>query len=468
MYRFFLLCFLSVVSLGGLRGQDAHKIQQSIEEFSKDIDFKHSSIGIHVVRLSDGEELGAHNAKKSLATASVLKLLSTATALVQKGADFRYETPVSYTGELQKGILDGDIIIEGVGDPTFNSKYFANKDAVAELVEIIKDKGIKRINGDILLDESAFEGIVPNTWIWEDIANYYGATVHPLNYNDNLFELTFKTEKAGSLAKVIAISPKQELTIKSEVVASTINSDRAYVFGAPFGKERIVRGTLPQNRKSFTVKGALANPAIAFGKEVKQKLQKHGVFVKGEVRSTVGGQEKMQLGAILSPKLKDIIKETNYNSINLYAEAMLYLVEGCKTTAREDLLKALVAYWKNKDLDIEGLYLHDGSGLSHFNAANPSFFTALLRHLFKSSNGNTFKESLPISGKSGTLKYLGEGTPLSGKIYGKSGSMQQVCCYVGYLTTQSGEEVAFAVMLNNYKVANAKVRNKIAKMLLKW
>ncbi|PVX52567.1 D-alanyl-D-alanine carboxypeptidase/D-alanyl-D-alanine-endopeptidase (penicillin-binding protein 4) [Balneicella halophila] len=467
MRRSKLLIFLLLNAVVATFGQGAQTIHRSINEFVTDEDLKHASLGIHVIS-SNGEELGAYNAEKSLATASILKLLSTATVLEQKGADFRYETPVSYTGKLQNGLLNGSIVITGVGDPTFNSKYFKDKNAVNEIVYLLKSKGIKLISGDIFIDESAFDARVPSTWTWEDLGNYYGATVHPINYNDNLYKLTFTTAKAGSLAKITSVKPDLGLAIRSEVLASKIKADKAYIFGAPFSKERIVRGTLPEYRKIFTVKGSLPNPALAFGQALKKTLISSGIPVKGMVKITPCTETKIELGVISSPALRDIIKQTNHKSINLYAEALLYLVEGSKSTAREDLLKSLKNYWEGKGLGVDGLYLHDGSGLSHFNAANPSFFTALLRYMSESSQTGAFKKSLPLSGLNGTLKYLGKNTDLVGKAHAKSGSMQQVCCYAGYLKTQSGEEVAFAVMVNNYRGSTSKLRNKIAQLLMKW
>ncbi|PIE99510.1 MAG: D-alanyl-D-alanine carboxypeptidase/D-alanyl-D-alanine-endopeptidase [Paludibacter sp.] len=224
---------------------------------------------------------------------------------------------------------------------------------------------------------------------------------------------------------------------------------------------------MPQFRKSFVVKGAMPNPTITFGEAVKNALQKQGVQVTGKVKiNSVGIQEV--LGYIQSPTLKEIITKTNQHSVNLFAEAMLHLVKKSKSNQREDLLEALVEFWKNKGVNTDGLYLHDGSGLSHFNAMNSAFFTEILRYMAQTKVAGALKESLAVSGKSGTLKYLGKNTNLVGKVQGKSGSMQQVCSYVGYMTTQKGEKVAFAILLNNFSNSHSQIRKKIAKMLLKW
>ncbi len=211
----------------------------------------------------------------------------------------------------------------------------------------------------------------------------------------------------------------------------------------------------------------MPNPALTFGEDLKTALQKQGIRVLGKVQLQATKPQQI-LGYIQSPKLAEIIKRTNQNSVNLFAEAMLYLLKTNSTNTREELLQSLVKFWQSKGLHTKGLYLHDGSGLSHFDAINPAFFTELLRYMAHSKNAKVFTESLAVSGKSGTLKSLGKGTPLVGKVQGKSGSMRQVCSYVGYMTTQKGEKVAFAILLNNFSIPHYKIRQKISKMVLKW
>ncbi len=466
MRRIFI--FLVIVCCGyWVFAQPVTVIQKSIQKFVDDADFEHTAVGIHVVRLSDGKVLGTYEAQKSLATASTLKVVTTATALLQNGSDFRYKTPVGYTGKLQGGVLEGNLVIKGVGDPTFNSKYFPENDVVQKVVDLLNRQKIIQIKGNIVLDNSNFSGEVPPTWVWEDIGNYYGAALCSINYQDNTYKITFQTGKAGTKAKILNVTPKQNLTFENTVLASTVNADNAYIFGSPFSRERVIRGTLPQFRKSFTVKGSMTNPAISFGEAIKDALQKRGIRVLGQIKTnSVGIQEG--LGWIKSPTLKEIIAKTNQHSVNLFAEAVLHLVKNSKSNQREDLIEALIEFWKNKGVNTDGLYLHDGSGLSHFNAVNPAFFTEMLRYMEQTKVAGDFKESLAISGKSGTLKYLGKGSLLVGKVQGKSGGMQQVCSYVGYMTTQKGEKVAFAILLNNFSNSHSEIRQKIVKMLLEW
>lgn len=463
------LLLLVMLLFGALQLGVSQKVQKYIDDFVSDAALQHTNIGIHAVNVRTGEVLGAYEAQESMATASVLKLLTTATALEQKGANFRYATPISYTGEIVEGKLQGDLVIEGVGDPTFLSKYFPGDDALLQIARLLKNRGISRIEGNLVLDVSRFQSVVPPTWTWEDIGNYYGATVHAINFKDNFYELTFRTGVVGTKAEVLSTFPTQSLKIKSEVLSSKINADRAYIFGAPFSQERVLRGTLPENRKRFRVKGSMPNPPETFGNTLHLALRESGIVVEGSVKVS---KQKVKtvacLGTIMSPTLKAIVTEINRKSINLFAEALLLLSEGAAEQTAESHLNALKAFWKQKGLDVAGLCLHDGSGLSHFNAVPPKFFTDLLCYMKQSEKAAVFEKTLAVSGRIGTLEYLGKGTALTGRVKGKSGTMQQVCCYVGYLTTQSGEEVAFAVMLNNFSIPTYKVRQKIAKMLMKW
>lgn len=468
--RSFLSIFAFLFSCYGiLFAQDVQKIKKSIADFVNDTTFQHTNIGICVAKAQNEEIIAAYKAQKSLATASILKILTTATVLEQKGASFRYKTPVNYIGKIENGILRGNLIIQGVGDPTFNSKYFPGDNALKQIAQLLKEKGIRQIDGNLLIDISLVQSKTPRKWMWEDISNYYGATVHAVNFMDNFYKLTLRTGTAGTKAEILSTFPMQDLEIKSEVIASKMNADRAYIFGAPFSKERMVRGFLPQNKKYFSIKGAMPNPPQVFGKALLLTLKQVGITIRGGVEIAEKRANATNcLGTITSPTLKAIATETNRKSINLFAEALLLLTEDVNEHTINGHLKALKSFWKNKELEIDGLQLHDGSGLSFCNVVPPKFFVELLCYMKRSRQGKAFEETLSVSGINGTLKLLGRNTALTGKVKGKSGTMQQICCYVGYLTTQSGEEVAFAVMLNNFSISSHKARQKIAKMLMQW
>lgn len=456
-----LLCF-SLCAIFCTKLSATNTLPSKITEFVEDSIFRSATVGISFVSVESGHELGAYNAEKTLHTASLLKLLTTATVLSQKSDEWRYRTALSYSGVLENGVIVGNLIIKGVGDPTFNSRYFPQRDALQEIVSMLRERGVSEIEGNIVLDNSAFETHIPPTWLWEDLSNYYGAVVNPINYHDNSYTLSLETKEIGAVAHIIKHFPRQDLVFKSEVVASQFNSDNAYIFGSPLSKKRVVRGTLPAFRKKFNIKGAMPNPAYSFGKELQRTFEKEHVKLRGDVKIEYSGIETATIGYIKSPHLRDIVKETNRKSINLFAEALLYIVENTERKSRTKQIEAMKRYWSGRGLNTRALFLHDGSGLSPFNSVSPHFFTNLLREM---SSNKAYRESLSVAGVDGTLRNVGKGTILQNNVFGKSGTMQQVCGYAGYLTPQSGKTVAFAIMVNDHTISNRLVRKKIVQLL---
>lgn len=460
----FCYCFFTYSS-----GQiNSKELTKTVSKFVNEKELVAANVGVFAIDGVSGKVLVNYQGNKEFATASLMKLITTATVLEQKGRDYRYETRILHSKYISKGILYGDLYIKGSGDPTFNSSHISSNNILADISNLLKKNGIKSIKGAIILDVSMFEMEVPPTWIWEDIANYYGTSVSPINYRDNLYHLYFKTGQAGTKAKIIDVFPKQPLQFDNQVYASSLHQDKTYIFGSPMSPIRLVKGTLPQYQKRYAVKGAMANAAKTFGDELQKELIARGISIEGEIKVESHKTKKeirKLLGSVYSPALEDIVRLTNQKSLNLYAEALLHLVEGAKTNERKDLLEALKDFWQKKGLNTEAMHLHDGSGLSHFNTVSPNFFVELLQFM---KNNEVFRHSLAISGKTGTLLWLGKGTPLEGRVQGKSGSMQQVLGYAGYLTTKSGKEVIFAIMVNNAQGARGDIQRKIAKMLQSW
>lgn len=468
MTRIYIYCLILLVGYTQTVAQTPKKetVQDLVDAFVSDSDLQSTSIGVSLVDVQTKKELGQYRAKKALHTASLLKLITTATVLSQKSETWHYQTKVGYQGVLKDNTLEGDIVIVGSGDPTIHSQYFPKRDALKDIVNLLKHKNIRVVTGGILLDNSLFEVATPPIWLWEDIANYYGTSVSPLNYMDNSYTLSMQTMAVGTVAQIQNCSPPQALSFASQVVASKENRDNAYIFGSSLSNKRLIKGTLPAFRKVFNIKGAMPNPAKTLGKMLKQRLLQSGVQVNGQVLVRKKAlQQVVQLGVIRSPSLAEIVQQTNRKSINLYAEALLFLIENTTSPKKRILqIEALKKYWQMQGIDTQHLHFLDGSGLSPFNSVSSHFFTQLL---CKMSRNKAFKNSLSIAGVNGTLKYFGRDIAWKNKLCGKSGTMRQVCGYAGYLKKQSGREIAFAIVLNNSDLPNTKLRDKIANFLLK-
>jgi len=281
--------FIAIILLYTLTGfTQKTNTQNSIDAFVNQEILKSASIGLEIRDLKTGALLAERLSEKSLTPASTQKLITTAAALELLGSDFRFETEINYDGELTKlGILNGNLIIKGMGDPSLGSKYFKDEEVCKQLAQVIRALGVKSIKGKLIVDTDLFKAEIPRTWIWEDIGNYYGAVPHPMSYKDNTYTLHFTSQNAGQITTVKTIDNKQtDLEFSNEVLASTVNRDRAYIFGGNTSNKRRIEGTIPQNRSDFKVKGAVSKPASVFAQDLENVLSRLGVkFEKKELPS---------------------------------------------------------------------------------------------------------------------------------------------------------------------------------------
>jgi D-alanyl-D-alanine carboxypeptidase/D-alanyl-D-alanine-endopeptidase (penicillin-binding protein 4) len=452
-------------------------IRTELQKILEQPEYKNASIGIQFIDLENGLPIFELNPEKLMIPASTLKIVTSAAALEILGDGYRFKTKIGYVGEILKASeLKGDLVIVGGGDPTLGSEYFNHVESCRDFVNIwvqkIKAAGIRKINGNIILDGSLYDSEkIPPTWIWGDIGNYYGAGASALTCYDNLFRITFKSPKqAGERTEIIATYPKIEgLKIENEVVASDDKRDLAYVFGSPLDKNRVIRGTIPKDRKAFIIKAAVHQPEELLAKDILNQLAKDGIFISGEVKFETTNKNQFQTIYIHeSLKLEEIVKVLNYESINLFAEHLVMQIAAEKTGMgnREKGIAMIKEYWQSKGIETGNLFMEDGSGLSHFNAISPAQINSILIFMAqKSKNSEIFINSLPNAG-SGTLSGFNTSFFPGNSLKAKSGSMTRVRCYAGYLHTDSDKKIAFTIMYNHFSGTHSKLTKEIENLLL--
>lgn len=469
MKNVFTYCLL-LVSLGGW-AQDSH-LAGSVSNLIADPYLQHGTLGFILYDLDSSKTLLAENEEKSLIPASTLKLVTTATALEVLRADYTFKTTLGYTGSIADSILKGDLVIVGGGDPTLGSPRFRTDPFDHWVVDQLKQKGVKSVDGNILLDASRYESNHPHNWIWGDIGNYYGAGSYGINYIDNTYNLYFKSGAAGTQTKITSVEPDLGLLkINNDVEAARISSDQAYIFGQAFNHTKTIQGQIPQYRTDFKVRGAIPDPALWLGTILGNTLNNHDIVWKGKVlpyyKTSVG--EFRMLGKYSSPPLQTIVRVTNMVSMNLYAETMakeIALSLGMQQPNTEEAANKIEQFWKSEGIDIDGLKLSDGSGLSRNNLITPEQLAGILIKMYNSKNKDAYMESLPVSGKSGTMRRMGAGTVAEGRVMAKSGYINGIRTYSGYITTVSGRHLAFVVMANNFTCSAHQMKKKIEKLMI--
>ncbi len=475
-----IFCYISTYTQITTPVPEFNNVQSKLLSIINDESLVNASIGFYAVDMKTHDVVAEYKPEQSLVPASTLKLVTTSAALEILGKNFRFKTIIQYSGKIDStGNLKGNIYIKGGGDPALGSKLFEKNYYQPFFLDIwsdsIKALQISSIDGRIIADASIFkENVVPATWIWGDIANYYGAAAYGISVYENTYKIFFKSGKShGDSTEITNIKPTVNINFKNTVLSSDINKDKAYIYGAPYDNYRYIEGTIPKNKKDFVVKGAIPDPPYFIAQELNNMLDSNGIKIKKTpatlriLNITNDTIKRTDICTTLSPYLKSIIYWTNLKSNNLFAEHLLKYIGYIKYSTGDNVsgTKAVKEFWKSKGINTSGMYLNDGSGLSRYNAITAKQLVDILQYMRnKSPNYETINKSLPVAGKTGTLSLMCRGEKAQGRIRAKSGTMARVKSYAGYVTTINNKELAFAIIVNNYNGSSIKLKRKIEEL----
>ncbi len=437
------------------------ELSQKIAEAIEKSPYKNARWGVFVTSLKDGRVLVAQDAQKLFNPASTEKILTTAVALDKLGADFRWRTSILASKEIaQDGTLNGDLILMGRGAPDFDEPGIAN------LVNTLKAKGLRRVKGNVVGDASFFHADnLGSGWVWDEAQWYYGAEPSALSFSDNtvLVEVA-PSDKAGEAATV-KTTPSADFV---QISNSTKTEDNASVQTVGVHRDLDsnnlqVWGEVPRG-KNFAVRTTMHAPQLWAAAALKKVLEQNGIVVEGVASdvdwrtSAVDAGSLKELVAVESDSLTDIVKRTNKRSINLNAELMLRTVgaQARQTAEKEkrimlgdDALGAMVIknWLAEKGVSVGDQEIKDGSGLSRLDFISPETMGRLLVHASRMKFAREFKDSLPIAGTDGTLG--GRLVKFKDKIFAKTGTVTYVNALAGYAQISDDETLAFVVLCNN-------------------
>jgi D-alanyl-D-alanine carboxypeptidase/D-alanyl-D-alanine-endopeptidase (penicillin-binding protein 4) len=315
---FLILCFNTVYPQGSL-------------EFLTDSAFIHASVSALVQNVKTGEIIFELNSVKNLAPASIQKLITSAVATELLGPEYRFSTTLGYTGTVDNsGVLNGDIVIQGGGDPALGSVEFPEfyEGFLDKWLGEIRKTGIKEVKGRVITDDSYYDyNPVPPKWLWEDAGNYYGAGVYGLSLYDNTCEIHLKTSDPDSKPVITGIHPPESRIQLANQLISSGSSDYGFVFAAPYSNSGWLSGTVPVNSEDFVLKASITDPPLLLSRIINRKLREAGIKVANEPSTVRALQQKPEpvtpIITTFSPPLRNIVKVMNHKSINLYAEHLV-------------------------------------------------------------------------------------------------------------------------------------------------
>jgi D-alanyl-D-alanine carboxypeptidase/D-alanyl-D-alanine-endopeptidase (penicillin-binding protein 4) len=455
-------------------GSEPDELAQRINSAIDQSEFSSARWGIAVVSMSKGVTLYQRDADKLFTPASNMKIYTTGVALDLLGADYRWRTSVYATAQPDtSGTIRGDLILYGRGAPDLVSRSEdTNRASLAKLADDLYSRGIRRVGGNVIGDASYFRGdSLGDGWQWTDMQWYYGAEASALSVNENQIDLNLVPSSKTEEPPTARTSDSQRyVTVENRMITGKQGARTTIGLHRGLSDNNVeVWGELAPGSKGFGARLSVHNPAHWAAKMFLDELKKRGIDVAGQAQARdsrhpqsqrLDPSQAIELVAVTSQPLSEISKKTNKESNNLYAELILRTLgreRGEMLGHQEQIGRepgddetglALVRLWLTRaGISTERIALHDGSGLSRLNLVTPEATVGLLLSLSKTASGETFRQSLPIAGRDGTLG--GRLKTLSDRVSAKTGSLTYSHSLSGYLTTVDGEPLAFSILCND-------------------
>jgi len=441
------------------------KLATKWAKFTADAQLQYGLAGICAIEAKTGKVVFEKNSNIGFAPASTQKVLTTIAAYEALGSNFTYQTQVGYIGSINGKKLNGHLVIESSGDPTFGSwRYAATKEELVlqKIADAVKQAGIETINGNIIATDKGFDiNPIPDNWMWGDMGNYYGAGHWALNWKENQYDIFFKSGKAkGNPTTVTKVEPEESIVgklIYNEVATGDPNTgDGSSIYTAPFSPIKLVQGKITSNQSQFQVSGSFSLADMNCLTAMQSYLQKKGVSLTGKLLPPSAkifiAENIPALGRISnvltlsSPGLDSIVYWFLKKSVNLYGEALVRTIglqkKGYGSTDMG--LDWIDSFYNANGFDTKAMHMTDGSGLSPTNRITPFAMTKALQFAQSKTWFPAFYEALPLY----------NGMRL------KSGTIHRTKCFAGY---HNGYIVC--LMVNNYNGSSGALVDKMYNVL---
>jgi serine-type D-Ala-D-Ala carboxypeptidase/endopeptidase (penicillin-binding protein 4) len=455
------------------------QLGSSIEEIIDSEAFRNSHWGISIADLSTGEVLFERNAGKSFVPASNVKLFTTAAALEELGPEFDYQTILYLDGPVINGILRGNLIVRGSGDPTISGRYTEGDrtQVFRTWADSLKAAGITRIEGDIIGDDDVFDDVpYGRGWTWDDLDYYYAVEISGLSFNENAVDFNIAGQRPGMAGRVSWLPLS---TSYVEVTNNTITTAGGIIdeeYRRKPGTNRIELASLVPAGQTDNESLSIHNPTMFFVHVLRETLLQQGIAIDGtsadvddlETKPDYSGSLR-RVASYTSPPLSEILVEINKESNNHFAEQVFKTIGAVRPPAQQGVtpgsdeagVVVIREMLGDMGIDTSSVQLVDGSGLSRHNLATPEATVALLRRMWHHGNVEkrmAFYTALPVGGVDGSLETRFTSGAAHNNVRAKTGSMSNVSALSGYVTTSAGTPVAFSILVNHYTASTAAVR----------
>lgn len=375
----------------------------AIDSLVNDPMFASAQIGMLIVNPRTGDTLYSRNAGKLFMPASNQKILTAAVALHQLGPDYRFRTVMGKRGVLRDGVLEGDLVVIGKGDPTLSDRMRGSAmTAMEAIADSIAARGVRRISGTLRPGGNAFpDSIYGYGWEYDDLTSS-GTPIDELLFNE--------------------------------------------------GQVRTVRKTARGDTVEFV---GTRNPTLAYLAALDTALRARGITTGGISDSIVSLSERIDtLYAFNSPPLRDILGPFLKPSQNQIGEILLKTLGLERTGAgvADSGAAVITRQLREWGVDSSGVFVYDGSGLSRHDLVTPETIVRILVAMQRDTAFQVFYDALPIAGIDGTIRTRMRGTPAAGNLRAKTGTIEFVRSLSGYVTSADNDRLVFSFLSNHFVV----------------
>ncbi|MDX1495396.1 MAG: D-alanyl-D-alanine carboxypeptidase/D-alanyl-D-alanine-endopeptidase [Longimicrobiales bacterium] len=462
---------LTLVGAGAASQASAQRVQdlsQELEDVFESYRWGDARWGALVVSLDTGDTLFAMEPHEPLAPASNVKLLTSAAALHVLGPDYRFRTWVLGDGEVEDGVLLGDLVLYGTGDPGISDRFYRTKDEVFHrLADQLVEAGIHTVAGDLIADASYFDGPLRDAdWDRRDLNEHFTAGISALSYNENVVSFRIQPGAPGEPPIVETVPPHSALVVENsaETVTGTARPRLAILRDDPLDPVRVV-GRIRADARDVWRQMTVAVPADFVAASFRATLEERGIEIRGENRSVLradfsplprltapalGRRGPTILATHVSRPLSDYLHVVNKRSHNLFAELIFRTVgrvmegAGSPEAAGRGVLRTLHAL----GVDTTGVIQRDGSGLSGENRVPARAFVQTVDGMSQGPLWSEFWASLPTAGTRYELGRMYR-TAAAGNLRAKTGTIRGVSALSGMVRSRDGERLAFSLMVND-------------------
>lgn len=464
-----LLCALCATSIGASgRGPDRALVSDLNRIFDAPV-MQQAIWGVEVKSLDSGRILYARNPRTLMMPASNMKILTLAAAAETLGWDYRFTTTLESAGAVDGGVLRGDLIVRGRGDPTINARDHRDVAVFDQWAAALKAAGITAVEGNVVGDDTWFDGRrLGQGWSWDYLQDGYAAPIGALEYDEDVATLSIRPGAHPGDAAALELPPGTGLGLVHHVATGEAGSTTRISVERPAGAAWLdVSGTIAVDAATATREVAVANPTLYFAHALLRGLVERGIQVRGLPIELQRWEARISAlpGRVLvetqSPPLRDIATTMMKVSQNLYAETLLKAVGAAKSggggSAGAGIAAArdLFAAWQIAP----GTYVQvDGSGLSRYDYVTADMIVTLLERLYRDPrHRDTFIATLPIAGRDGTIASRFKHTRAEANATAKTGSISNARALSGYVRARDGESLAFSILANSFTIPAATV-----------